>query len=132
MIRSSTAAIALVLLAALMPASALAHGDKHNEDAKPKHGGQYQEVAGHHGVELVVEDTQIIFHLTEDHEPMDLTGSSFKAVVQNAGETKILPLSATESRLIATLPSKLEKGAKVVLTGKDKSGHTVQARFVTK
>lgn len=96
----------------------------------PKHGGQIVEDDSHHSVEMVTKDNSIIFHLSEHHEPLDLTGTTFKAVIQADDGTKMLPLKSEGSTLTGTLDAPLKKGAKVVLTGKDGHGDAIQARFV--
>ncbi len=124
---NSLAAVALIplLVASAIPAKA---EDKHDQGAV--HGGQYVEVEGHHGVEMVSDGTAIVFHLSEDHKPMVLTGGSFKAIVQTDDGTKILPLAIDGDKLSAKLDAALPKGAKIALSGKDAHGHTIQARFV--
>ncbi|MEO1205704.1 MAG: hypothetical protein AAFV45_05175 [Pseudomonadota bacterium] len=118
-----------------------AHGEKHDHSGHdhsghdhaghgPKHGGQYFETAAHHGVEMVATDKAIVFHLTQDHEPIDVTGTTFKAVVQSAAGTKMLNLVADGSKLETALEAPLPKGAKVVISGKAKSGAAIQARFI--
>ncbi|MBU2582143.1 MAG: hypothetical protein KJ622_10530 [Alphaproteobacteria bacterium] len=94
------------------------------------HGGQYFEDDQHHGVEMVVTGNAIVFHVTEHHDPLDLTGSNFTAVLQTEAGTTMLPLSIERSTIKADLGSPLPKGARIVLTGKDGNGDTIQARFV--
>ena len=111
------------------------HGDhKHGKD-HGHHGGQYMEIAGHHGVEMVTGKDHLTFYMTEDHKEMDLTGAQFRAVIQTeqteAG-TKILPLTAKGHALTTPLDNPLPKGTKIALTGKDNTGHLLQARFVKK
>ncbi len=108
----------------------LAHGN-----AKPmasRHGGQVAEDANHHAIELVVDGASLVFHVREHDEPLDLTGSSFKAVVQTDAGTTTLPLSIEGTALKAALGAPLPAGAKIVLTGKDGHGDPIQARFATK
>lgn len=102
------------------------HGHQHG----PMHGGQFVEVQGHHGVEMVAGADALVFHLTEDGLPMKLNGTTFKAVVQSEAGTKVLPLKADGAKLSAALDAPLPSGAKVALSGKDDHGHTIQARFV--
>ncbi len=106
------------------------HGSDHDHSAK--HGGQFVEVKGHHGVEMVAGSDTLVFHLTEEGKPMDLAGASFRAVVQSAAGNKVLVLKAEGSLLSAKLDAPLPKGAKIALSGKDGHGHTIQARFVKK
>ncbi|MCH9807981.1 MAG: hypothetical protein K0U74_09630 [Alphaproteobacteria bacterium] len=119
-------AIALAGPSAFPPA--VAHDD--NVKGKPQHGGQYTMDEFHFGVEMVVTDTAIDFHITEHLEPADMTGSTFKAIVQSDAGTKIIPLKAEGSKLTAALAAPLANGTKVALSGKDADGQTIQARFV--
>ena len=124
---NTLALLALIPTLVASPMSAKAE-DKHDHGAA--HGGQFIEVEGHHGVEMVSDATAIVFHLSEDHKPMVLTGGSFKAIVQTDDGTKILPLAIDGDKLSAKLDAGLPKGARIALSGKDAHGHTIQARFV--
>lgn len=131
--------LAIAIMALSTPTMA---GDQHKHDDHkhshskhdhgPKHGGQYVEVKGHHGVEMIAGSDVLVFHLSEDGKPMDLAGSSFRAVVQSKAGNKILSLTIKGTSLSAALDAPLPKGAKIALTGKDSHGHTIQARFVKK
>ena len=101
---------------------------EHGEGAQ--HGGQFVEVGEHVGVEMVASATSLVFHMSEDHKPMDLNGAAFKAIVQADGATKILPLTPEGDTLVAKLDAPLPKGAIIAISGKDGHGHTVQARLV--
>ncbi len=136
-VRFACSTIAATMLAAsLAVPAALSHGDNkkagHGDahESAARYGGQYVVVEGHHGVEMVAAETSLVFHLTEDHEPMDLSGGSFKAIVQSEAGTKVLPLTIEADKLTASLDAPLIKGAKIALSGKDGHGHTIQARFV--
>lgn len=119
----SAAASALILgLSAVLAADA--------DHAKAAHGGQYIEVEGHHGVEMVAAADVLTFHLTEEHKPMDLAGAQFKAVVQMDAGTAAINLAIEGSTLKGALKTPLPAGAKIVLSGKDRHGHALQARFV--
>lgn len=109
--------------------STIAHED--GDKGKPQHGGQYLMDESHHGIEMVVTDKALTFHITEHLEPADLTGGSFKVIVQTDAGTKIHPLAIDSDKLTLALTEPLPKGAKIVLSGKDDSGHAIQARFVT-
>lgn len=108
------------------------HGDHKHDEAghEAKHGGQFIETADHHGVEMVVSGTSLVFHMTEDHKPLDVTGSKFKAIIQTDAGTRMVDLNAEGTTLTATLDSALTKGAKIALSGKDTHGAVIQARFV--
>lgn len=122
---SQVAAILTALTMAVSPAAAA--GD---HAAGGKHGGQYVEVEGHHGVEMVATADALTFHLTDDHQPMDLTGAQFKAIVQTDAGTVTVALAAEAGALKGALKAALPAGAKVVISGKDQHGHALQARFV--
>ena len=116
---------AAALLAGMVAASA---ADDHAHAAK--HGGQYVEVEGHHGVEMVASTDALTFHLTDDDKPMDLSGAQFKAVVQTDAGTTSVALSVEGGVLKGPLKAPLPVGAKIVISGKDRHGHALQARFV--
>lgn len=121
--------IAAVSAAALFAGMAtVSAADDHAHAAK--HGGQYVEVEGHHGVEMVATPEALTFHLTDDDKPMDLTGAQFKAIVQTDAGTASVALSVEGGALKGTLKSPLPVGAKIVISGKDRHGHALQARFV--
>lgn len=109
-----------------------AHHD-HDHDTTghgAKHGGQFVETTNHNGVEMVLSGTSLVFHMTEDHEPLDVTGTSFKAVLQTNSGTRMIELKAQGTTLTATLDEPLPSGAKVAVTGKGPHGEVIQARFV--
>lgn len=96
----------------------------------PAHGGQFFEDANHHGIEMVLKDQEILFYMTVDGKPLDMTGAKFKAIIQTEAGTKIYNLISEGSTLKAKLDAPLSKGSKVVVTGKDSHGDVLQARFV--
>ena len=116
------------------------HGHDHNhehhksknghENHGPAHGGQFFEDANHHGIEMVLKDQEILFYMTVDGKPLDMTGAKFKAIIQTEAGTKIYNLISEGSTLKAKLEAPLSKGSKVVVTGKDSLGDVLQARFV--
>lgn len=121
-------AIAASLL--LSSAGTSSFADDHAHAAT--HGGQFVEAEGHHGVELVVSANALTFYLTDEGKPMDLTGAQFKAIVQTEAGTTMVPLVADGGALKGTLAAPLPSGAKVAISGKDRHGHALQARIVTK
>ena len=125
-----TIALASVAIALAAPLPATAKDDNHAYGAE--HGGQFVELDDHHGVEMVPGDTSLMFHLTDDHKPMNLTGGSFNVIVQTDAGTKMLPLAIDGSALKTALDRALPAGAKIVISGKDAEGHIIQARFVKK
>ena len=112
------------------------HGDDHESSHNhgAKNGGQFVYVeSAHLGVEMVAESRALSFYVTDHGEPISLEGASFKAVVQDpAAGAKVLPLKAAGEALSANLDTPLTTGAKIVFSGKDGDGETVQARFVHK
>src|SRR5688572_30854477 len=79
--------------------------------------------AGHHKTELVVSPTDLTVYLLENGKPHEAKGTSMRAVIQQAGKSTTLNFADQDGkRLIAKLPAPLEKGAIVVLTGKDHHG----------
>ena len=94
------------------------------------HGGQFVEDANHHGVEMVAKDNEIIFHMTVEGKPFDVTGAKFKAIIQTGTGTKMVALKSEGATLKVTLKTPLAKGDKLVVTGKDSHGDAIQARFV--
>ena len=145
--RIAVATFAITLALVVSGAALAAGGHKHNDGHKhgeghdktdvghghgAKHGGQFMEVGGHQGVEMVIDGQSIAFHITENDKPADLNGASFKAVIQTSAGVKMYPLAVEGSTLKTKLAAALPSGAKVVITGKDGHGHTLQARFVTK
>ncbi len=106
--------------------------DKKDENAGHgvEHGGQFVETADHHGVEMVLKGTSLVFHMTKDHDPLDVTGSQFKAIIQTGASTTMVELAADGTRLTATLDAPLPKGTKIAITGKAPYGAIIQARFV--
>lgn len=121
------AVVALLSMSLLPVSTPSTHADGEH---KPQHGGQFVEVDGHHGVEMVANDTELAFHLSDHNKPMDLTGASFRAIVQTQTGTTILKLAAKGAKLTAVLETPIPPGTKIALSGKAKDGHAIQARFV--
>lgn len=88
---------------------------------------------GHHKAELLVSPTDLTVYLLEDGKPHDSKGTTMRAVIQQGGKTTTLTLADQDGkRLVAKLPAPLQKGAIVVLTGKDDHGDQFNARYVIK
>ncbi len=81
---------------------------------------------------MVLTGSVLTFHVSEHGSPLDVSGSSFKAVVQTPAGTRAIDLKAEGAILTAPLDAPLPQGSKIALTGKDKEGAVIQARFVTK
>lgn len=113
---------ALTLVAAGFAGSALAQAPGPN-------GGQTV-IADGHPIELVISGTQLTFFVTDDDgKPMNTAGLKAKAFIQAGGKTTTVTLVPEASnKLIGALAAPLDKGAKVVLSGK-LHGHNLQARF---
>ncbi len=126
-----TLALASAVLA-LGAASIMAGDDQGHDGHGARHGGQFVELEGHHGIEMVVDGARLAFHLTEGDKSLDLAGSSFKVIVQTNAGTKILPLTIDGGALVAKLEAAPPAGAKIAISGKDAGGHALQARFVKK
>jgi hypothetical protein len=89
--------------------------------------------AGHHKTELIVSPAELTVYLLEDGKLHDAKGTTMRAVIQQSGKTTTLNLAEQDGkRLVAKLPAPLEKGAIVVLTGKDHHGDQFNARYVIK
>ena len=87
---------------------------------------------GSHQTELVVNATGITIYRLEQGKPHDTKGASLRAVVQQRGKTTTINLADQGGKLVATLPGPLDKGAIVVVTGKDSHGDQFSARYVIK
>ncbi|HEX5958228.1 MAG TPA: hypothetical protein VFY92_06170 [Hyphomicrobiaceae bacterium] len=89
--------------------------------------------SGHHQAELVVSPTELSVYWLEEGQPHDSKGTSLRAVVQQSGKATTISLADQDGKkLTAKLPSPLEKGAIVVLSGKDDHGERFTARYVIK
>ena len=88
---------------------------------------------GTHQTELVVSPTELTVYVLEQGKPHDTKGANMRAAVQQAGKTTTLKLAEQGgNKLVAKLPVPLEKGAIVVVTGKDSHGDQLNARYVIK
>jgi len=88
---------------------------------------------GSHQTELIVSPTELIVYLLENGKPHESKGTRMRAVIQQSGKTATINFVDQKGvKLIAKLPAPLEKGAIVVLTGKDHHGDQLSARYVIK
>jgi hypothetical protein len=88
---------------------------------------------GHHKTELVVGQTELTVYLLEDGKPHESTGTDMRAVIQQSGKTTTITFKDQGGkRLVAKLPEPLDKGAIVVLSGKDHHGDRFNARYTIK
>jgi len=129
-IKKCTPLIAVALLFSWSQC-ALAHGPEKGS-AGPQHGGQYVEHEAHHGIEMVAENNTLVFHLTEHLKPQNMKGSVFKVFVQTKTGMKSMPAKPQGTTLVVEMSGRLPHGSKIVLTGKNGDGHTIQARFTQK
>jgi cytochrome c-type biogenesis protein CcmE len=89
--------------------------------------------AGHHKTELIVGPTDLTVYLLEDGKQHESKGTTMRAVIQQAGKTTTINFADPDGKkLVAKLPAPLEKGAIVVLSGKDHHGDQFSARYVIK
>jgi hypothetical protein len=89
--------------------------------------------SGDHQIELVVSPTELTVYVLDDGKPHESKGTSLRAVIQQGSKKTTLTLTDQKGeKLVAKLAAPLEKGAIVVLTGKDDHGHALNARFVLK
>jgi hypothetical protein len=88
---------------------------------------------GSHQVELVVSSTELTVYLLEHGKIHETKAASFRAVVQQGGKTTTINLVDQDGkRMVGKLDDPLQKGAIVVVAGKDHHGDRVNARFVIK
>ena len=122
MLRKLTVAAAFTTLVALaQPALA--------QKAGPN-GGMVAGKAGHE-TELVVSPMELTVYVLHEGKPDDTTGTRIKAVIQQAGKNVSVDfVDVGGKKLVAKLVAPLEKGAIVVVTGKDHHGDAVSARYV--
>jgi cytochrome c-type biogenesis protein CcmE len=86
-----------------------------------------------HQTELVVRPTELTVYMLENGKPHDSKGMSMRAVIQQSGKTATVNFVDEQGKkLVAKLPAPLDKGAIVVLTGKDHHGDQFTARYVIK
>lgn len=83
-----------------------------------------------HEVELVASPTAITVYVLDHGKVESPKGVTVRAVVQDGAKTETVPLTVEGDKLVGKLNAPLGKGARVVISGKDGHGHTVQGRFV--
>jgi hypothetical protein len=89
--------------------------------------------AGSHKTELVVGQSELTVYLLEDGKLHDAKGTTMRAVIQQGGKTTTIDLAVQDGKkLVAKLPAPLDKGAIVVLSGKDHHGDRFNARYTIK
>lgn len=83
-----------------------------------------------HAVELITGSTEITVYLLDDGKVEAPKGATVRAVIQDGSKNETVTLTVDGNKLVGKLNAPLNKGARVVISGKDGAGHTVQGRFV--
>jgi hypothetical protein len=121
MVRTAVAMLTAVILAG----SALAQGVGPN--------GGLLGGTGDHQTELVITPTEIAVYIIEHGDVREAKGATFRAVIQQSGKMKTINLASRDGkRLVGKLDAPIEKGAVVVVTGKDHHGDALNTRYVIK
>jgi hypothetical protein len=100
------------------------------QSTKGENGGEVVVMEGH-PIEFVSKGQAITFYILEDDgkSPTPTKGFSGRAVIQDAGKTTAVNLSAAEPNMfVGQLAMPLGSKARVVFSAKI-PGHTLQARF---
>jgi hypothetical protein len=79
---------------------------------------------------LVVTASEMTVYLLEDGKPHDNKGASIRAVVQQGGKSTTIEFATDDKKLVAKLSAPIDKGAIVVLTGKDEHDDPINALHV--
>lgn len=88
---------------------------------------------GAHKTELVVGLAQLTVYLLEEGKVHESKGANLRVVVQQGSKTTTINLADEQGkRLVGKLEAPLQKGAVVVVTGKDSHGDQFNARYVIK
>ncbi len=83
-----------------------------------------------HPVELVISASSLTIYLIDDGKVSSAKGASARAIVQDGSSNKTIALTADGDKLVGKIEAPLNKGARVVISGKDGHGHNLQGRFV--
>lgn len=141
--RHLTTLAALAALGLAAPAMAhdtgIPHSHPHQSEttgataSKPGPNGGQVAIAGHHPIEMVAGEKELVFYvLDEDGKPSDTKGVTGRASVTQGGKTTTVQLAAAApNKLTGILAAPLGAGAKVVFSAKF-HGHAAQARFEVK
>lgn len=87
---------------------------------------------GGHETELVVSPTEMTVFILHDGKPDNTAGTKIRAVVQQDGKSTTLNFADEGRKLVAKLSAPLQKGAIIVITGKDHHGSAISARHILK
>ncbi len=103
-----------------------------HETAKGPNGGPVVDTGSHHVEMVAVEDELLLYVADAVDAPLSTAGTTAaRAIIQDAGQTTVVPLEAREPNMLAgVLGQSLAAGAKVVVSFKLPDGGAVQARFV--
>jgi maltose-binding protein MalE len=86
---------------------------------------------GEHVTELIVSPSELTVYILEHGKSHSTEGVTLRAVIQAGGKTANVNFTpADDQKLVTKLSAPLEKGAIVVLTGKDHHGDAISARYV--
>jgi hypothetical protein len=97
------------------------------------HGGLLGAASGGHQAELVLGPTEVTVYILEKGKAHETAGAKMRVVIQQSGKTATIDLADQQGkRLTGKLDTPIEKGAIVVVTGKDKHGDVISARYVIK
>ena len=117
-------ATAFISLALLCSAQAIA------QQLGPN-GGLLGAPSGGHQAELVLSPTEVTVYILENGKVHDTAGAKMRIVIQQSGKTTTVDLADQQGkRLTGKLDAPIEKGAIVVVTGRDKHGDVISARYV--
>jgi hypothetical protein len=96
-------------------------------------GGLLGAPSGEHQAELVLSPTEVTVYILEKGKVHDTAGAKMRVVIQQSGKTRTIDLADQQGkRLTGKLDAPIEKGAIVVVTGKDKHGDIISGRYVIK
>ncbi len=88
---------------------------------------------GGHQTELVLSPTEVTVYLIDHGKSHDTSGTKVRAVIQHGGKTTSVNLVDQQGKkLVGKLDAPIEKGAVVVITGKDHHGNSISARYTIK
>jgi hypothetical protein len=96
-------------------------------------GGLLGAPSGDHQAELVLSPAEVTVYILEKGKVHDTTGAKMRIVIQHSGKAKTIDLTDQQGkRLTGKLDAPIEKGAIVVVNGRDKHGDVISARYVIK
>jgi len=118
-------AVAFAVAATLLSVPALAQQTGPNGGLVAGKGG--------HQTELVLSPTELSVYLLDGGKPHETTGTKARAIIQQSGKTITVSLVDQQGKkLVGMLESPVERGAIVVISGKDHHGDPISARYTVK